>query len=40
MLGKIINNDIMVEEAKYIMNLFMGVPTNKSQEIALKATKK
>jgi hypothetical protein len=40
MLGKIINNDIMVEEAKYITNLFMGFPTNKSQEIALKATKK
>jgi hypothetical protein len=38
--GKIINKDILQEEAKYIMNLSMGIPTDKPQEVALKATKR
>lgn len=38
--GRIINKDILQEEAKYIMNLSMGIPTDKPQEVALKATKR
>jgi hypothetical protein len=39
-LGKIINHEILVEEAQHVKNLSKGIISLKKQDIAFKATKK
>jgi hypothetical protein len=39
-LGKIINHEMLVEEAQHVKNLSKGIISSKKQDIAFKATKK
>jgi hypothetical protein len=39
-LGRIINNEMHIEEANHIKNLYMGISTSKKEDIALKASNK
>jgi hypothetical protein len=39
-LGKIINHEMLVEEAQYVKNLSIGIISSKKQDIAFKAIKK
>jgi hypothetical protein len=39
-LGKIINHEMLVEEAQHVKNLFKGIISSKKQDIAFKATKR
>jgi hypothetical protein len=39
-LGKIINHEMLVEEAQHVKNLSKGIMSSKKQDIAFKATKK
>jgi hypothetical protein len=39
-LGKIINHEMLVEEAQYVKNLSKGIISSKKQDIAFKAIKK
>jgi hypothetical protein len=39
-LGKIINHEMLVEEAQHVKNLSKGIIYSKKQHIAFKATKK
>jgi hypothetical protein len=39
-LGKIINHEMLVEEANHVKNLSKGITSSKKQNIALKASKK
>jgi hypothetical protein len=39
-LGKIINYEMLVEEAQHVKNLSKGIISSKKQDIAFKATKK
>jgi hypothetical protein len=39
-LGKIINHEMLVEEANHINNLSKGITSSRKQDIALKASKK
>jgi hypothetical protein len=39
-LDKIINHEILVEEAKHVKNLSKWIISSKKQDIAFKATKK
>jgi hypothetical protein len=39
-LGKIINHEMLVEEAQHVKNLSKGIISSKKQDIAFKATKR
>jgi hypothetical protein len=39
-LGKIINHEMLVEEAQHVKNLSNGIISSKKHDIAFKATKK
>jgi hypothetical protein len=39
-LGKIINHEMLVEEANHVKNLSKGITSSRKQDIALKASKK
>jgi hypothetical protein len=39
-LGKIINHEMLVEEAQYVKNLSKGIISSRKQDIAFKASKK
>jgi hypothetical protein len=39
-LGRIMNDEMNIQEANNIKNLYKGVSTSKKQDIALKATKR
>jgi hypothetical protein len=39
-LGKIINHEILVEEANHVKNLSKGITSSRKQDIGLKASKK
>jgi hypothetical protein len=38
--GKIINHEMLVEEAQYVKNLTKGIISSRKQDIAFKASKK